>query len=57
MLSSNFVVTSSNINEVAFVLALIDLPFVEESHGFRASSGRKVDIKAASNFIVFLKEI
>jgi len=36
---------------------LIDLPFVDASHGFRTSGGRGVEIKAASNIIMFLKEI
>ena len=58
MCSSNFVVAlSKSINETAFVLGLIDLPFVEASHGFQATSGRKVEIKAACNMIVYLKEI
>jgi len=56
-LSSNFTVSLYNINETALALALIDLPFNEESHGFKAGQGRSVEIKAASNIIIFLKEI
>lgn len=37
--------------------AVVDLPFKEESHGFRSGEGRSVEIKAASNMIIFLKEI
>ena len=55
--SSSFTQAVSNFNEVALVLAIIDLPIMEENHGFRASSGRGVEIKAASNTLVFLKEI
>jgi len=56
-LSSNFTLALSNINEAAIAFALIDLPFKEESHGFRSGEGRSVEIKAAANMIIFLKEI
>ena len=46
-----------NMNEAALAIALTDLPFKEDSHGFRANEGRGVEIKAASNMILFLKEI
>ncbi len=36
---------------------MVDLPIKEENHGFKASSGRGVEIKAASNILAFLKEI
>lgn len=52
-----FTLSTSNINEIAFSLAFMDLPFANESHGFKASSGRGVEIKAASNMVIFLKEI
>jgi hypothetical protein len=45
------------VNEGALALAFIDLPFKEESHGFRSGEGRSVEIKAASNMVIFLKEI
>jgi flagellar hook-associated protein 2 len=45
------------INEAALAFAFIDLPFKEESHGFRSGEGRGVEIKAASNMTIFLKEI
>ena len=56
-LSSNFTLALSNLNEAAIAFALIDLPFKEESHGFRSGEGRSVEIKAAANMIIFLKEI
>lgn len=56
-LSSHFILGTSNLNEVALVLSLIDLPSKEESHGFRSEQGRRVEIKAASNLILFLKEV
>ena len=56
-LSSHFILGTSNLNEVALVLSLIDLPSMEESHGFRSEQGRRVEIKAASNLILFLKEV
>ena len=56
-LSSNFTLALSSINEAALAFAFIDLPFKEESHGFRSGEGRGVEIKAASNMTIFLKEI
>jgi hypothetical protein len=56
-LSSNFTLALNNINEAALAFSFLDLPFKEESHGFRSGEGRGVEIKAASNMIVFLKEI
>jgi hypothetical protein len=35
----------------------MDLPFTEESHGLRSEKGRRVEIKAASNLMLFMKEI
>jgi len=57
LLSSNFTLALSSLNEASLAFALLDLPFKEESHGFRSGEGRGVEIKAASNMIVFLKEI
>ena len=45
----------SNVNEILFVLAALDVPFIEESHGLRSERGRKVEIKAASNLLLFTK--
>ena len=56
-MSSNFTLALSNLNEAALAFALLDLPLNEESHGFRSGEGRSVEIKAASNMIIFLKEI
>ena len=47
----------SNLNEILFELATLDLPFIEESHGLRSERGRKVEIKAASNLLMFTKQI
>lgn len=51
----NFITAVSNINEIIFVLATMDMPFTEESHGLRSERGRKVEIKAASNLLMFTK--
>lgn len=56
-LSSNFTLTTSIMNEFLLLLAVLDLDFKEGSHGFKSGQGRKVEIKAASNFIIFMKEI
>lgn len=56
-MASIFTLALSNFNETVLSLVLLDLPFVEESHGFKTGQGRGVEIKAASNMIIFLKEI
>jgi hypothetical protein len=56
-LSSNFTLALNSLNEAALAFSFLDLPFKEESHGFRSGEGRGVEIKAASNMIIFLKEI
>jgi len=57
VLTSNFTLALNSLNEAALALSFLDLPFKEESHGFRSGEGRGVEIKAASNMIIFLKEI
>ena len=56
-LSTNFVLSVSNFTELVLTLALLDLPFKEESHGLRSETGRRVEVKAASNLMLFMKEI
>ena len=57
MLTSNFTLALNSLNEAALAFSFLDLPFKDESHGFRSGEGRGVEIKAASNMIIFLKEI
>ena len=47
----------SSLNEIILVLASLDMPFTEESHGLRSEKGRKVEVKADSNLLMFTKEI
>ena len=56
-LSTHFVLSVSNFTELVLTIALLDLPFTEESHGLRSEKGRRVEIKAASNLMLFMKEI
>ncbi len=56
-LSTYFVTSTTNFSELIFTLSLMDLPFVEESHGLKSEKGRRVEIKAASNTMIFMKEI
>ena len=51
----NFITAVTNVNEIIFVLATLDMPFIEESHGLKSERGRKVEIKAASNLLMFTK--
>ena len=57
VLTSNFTLALNSLNEAALAFSFLDLPVKEESHGFRSGEGRGVEIKAASNMIIFLKEI
>ena len=38
-------------------MAIIDLPFNAEIHGFKTNEGRGVEIKACDNLILFKKEV
>lgn len=43
--------------ELITAIALVDLPFDSHNHRFAATSGRGINIHAASNMILFKKEI
>ena len=43
--------------EIAAVISLLDLPSISVEHGYRANKGRSVELKAASNLIIFQKEV
>ena len=38
-------------------LAFLDLPEKAGSHGLRANEGRKLEINAANNLLLFVKEV
>jgi hypothetical protein len=56
-LSHNFIYCIHSITEVLAALSLLDLSFSSVEHGFKSSEGRSAEIKAASNLILFRKEI
>lgn len=56
-LSSYFIQISQNITEVMSAIALLDIPFNAGEHGFKSTGPRSSEIKAASDFIIFKKEI
>lgn len=56
-LSSNFMYNVSTETERIATISLLDLQSKSEEHGFKTTSGRGAIIKAASNLILFLKEI
>ena len=56
-MSNLFTIGLTSINEAALAFAIMSFDFKEILHGFRASTGRSVEIKAACNMVVFLKEI
>ncbi len=39
------------------MMALLDLPARGESHGLRANEGRKLEVKAANNLVLLVKEV
>ena len=54
----SFVLLAGNrITSQVAILALLDLPYRAESHGLRANEGRKLEVKAANNLIMFVKEV
>jgi hypothetical protein len=56
-LSSNFIYSHENLVEVMAGFALLDLPFTSADHGYITTEGRGIEYKAASNLIIFQKEI
>lgn len=57
-LSPNFTDCVHSAHESFFALCVIDLPVTaEKAHDFRPNEGRGVDIQAASNLLMFKKEI
>lgn len=56
-LASSWVTMPGGLTAKAGVLALLDVSFVAGSHGLRAGEGRSLEIKAASNVILFVKEV
>lgn len=57
-LSQDFTSAWHNMIEVAGVISLLDLPPTSAEHGYKAAAtGRSVELKAASNLIVFKKEV
>jgi len=42
---------------MALSLSMLDLPLNEESHAFKATENRAIEIKTVGNAIFFLKEI
>ena len=52
-----FNVANANINQTALAFCVLDFDFKDSLHGFRASAGRSMELKAACNAVLFLKEI
>jgi len=52
-----FTIALNSINEVALAFCVLDFDFKDSLHGFRASAGRSMELKAACNAVLFLKEI
>ena len=56
-LSSAFTNAYHNLTEIIACLSLLDLPYRSVQHGFRTLEGRSAELKAASNMIIFKKEV
>ena len=56
-LSSKFTDSVSNLTEIIGALSLLDIDFTSIEHGFKTLEGRSAEIKAASNCIIFKKEV
>ena len=56
-LSSNFYLNGASFSSQFFTLAVLDLPFDSETHGFKTNEGRGVEIKAVHNLVLFKKEV
>ena len=56
-LSFNFIYGLQSHTEMVATLALLDLPFKSANHGFQSKEGRKLEVKAADNLVLFKREI
>ena len=56
-LTQAFTGTYRGLTAIFGALSLLDLPFYSLEHGFRTMEGRSAELKAASNLIIFKKEI
>ena len=56
-LSSNFSDACHNLTEIVAALAFLDLPTESAEHGYKTIEGRTLEVKAASNMIIFKKEV
>jgi hypothetical protein len=56
-LTHNFTGTYRNLTEVIGALSLLDMPFRSPEHGYRTMEGRSAELKAASNMVIFKKEV
>ena len=56
-MSGNFVLVSSNISEIIFSCAVLDLPFTSGAHITKAFEDKGIKIKLEDNAMLFKKEI
>eukprot|EP01022_Parablepharisma_sp_SALTPOND_P023502 TRINITY_DN4_c0_g1_i6.p1 TRINITY_DN4_c0_g1~~TRINITY_DN4_c0_g1_i6.p1 ORF type:complete len:2304 (-),score=338.43 TRINITY_DN4_c0_g1_i6:3914-10825(-) len=56
-LTHQFINTYHTLTEIVGALTLLDLPYYSMDHGFRTMEGRSAELKAASNLVIFKKEI
>ncbi len=56
-LSSNFTDVCNTLTEVVAALALLDLPYKSGEHGYKSVGDKATELKAASNFVIFKKEV
>ena len=56
-LSSHFAYESWSSTGGILALALLDLPLLSSEHGLRAGQGREATLKAASNLLLFRKQV
>ena len=55
--TEHFITAVNSTTELIAVIALLDLPYTSSNHKFEATAGRGINIQAASNLILFKKEI
>ena len=56
-LSEHFVQAITSFTELVAALAFLDLPWNSAEHGFKTNAERGAEIKAASNLMVFSKDL
>ena len=56
-LSANFIYCSKDETSIVAAIALLDLPWNTDSHGYKPTDNQGLEIKASNNLVIFQKAV